>query len=274
MRKILFFDIDGTLVDFSGKIPESTIASLKKARENGHKAFICTGRSRNQLQEGLEAFAFDGYVAAAGAYVECEGKEIFHHHMPVEDVKKVLGFCQDEKIIYSAQTKEETLMEPESRKRFLRMLQAKRNLPAEEIEKNISARPESPLTAGKLNRIEKFCYHECRHPVEVVRQILGDHFDVTRMSFDQPDDFSGEITSRGVHKASGMQKVLDYYNAVREDSIAFGDGPNDLEMIEFAGTGVAMGNAIPELKEKADMVTAAVLEDGIQKAMMKLGLTE
>lgn len=272
MRKIIFFDIDGTLVDFSGKMPESTVASLKAARKNGHKLFICTGRSISQLPEELGAFAFDGYVAAAGAYVECEGQEIFHHHMPVEDVKKALDFFHRENAVYSAQTKDETLMEPESRVRFIKIIQQSRDMPVEEIEKNILARQGCTPIMEKINQIEKFCYHECQCPVGKVRQILGDHFDVTRMSFERPNDFSGEITCRGVHKASGMQKVLDYYHAVREDSVAFGDGPNDLEMIEFAGTGVAMGNAIPELKEKADMVTSSVLEDGIQKAMIELEL--
>ncbi len=274
MKKIVFFDIDGTLVDFSGAIPESTVAALKMARRNGHKTFICTGRSRSQMPEELKILEFDGYVAAAGAYVECSGKEIFHHHMPVEDARKVWEFCRKENLVYMVQTKDEVLMEPDSRERFIGMLQERWNQSREEVEKNISSEAESTPIAEKIEQIEKFCYHECRYTVGETRRILGGHFDVTRMSFDKPDDFSGEITCRGVHKAFGMQKVLDYYGVDRKDCIAFGDGPNDFEMIEFAGTGVAMGNAVPELKETANAVTDAVLEDGIWNAMVKLKLIE
>ncbi|MGL4790164.1 MAG: HAD family hydrolase, partial [Anaerotignaceae bacterium] len=105
-----------------------------------------------------------------------------------------------------------------------------------------------------------------------VKEILGNNFDVTAMSFGKMSEDCGEITCAGINKAFGMKKVLEYYGMDREDSIAFGDGPNDFEMLEFANVGVAMGNAIPQLKEVADMVTTSVMEDGIKNGLEKLNL--
>ena len=86
------------------------------------------------------------------------------------------------------------------------------------------------------------------------------------------DQMSGEMTKMGVNKATGMQRLMDELKIGREDTIAFGDGPNDVEMLQFAGTGVAMGNAIPAVKQYADMVTDKIDEDGLYHAFERLHL--
>ena len=73
---------------------------------------------------------------------------------------------------------------------------------------------------------------------------------------------------------SGIQKVLEHYGIRREEIIAFGDGENDMDMLQFAGIGVAMGNAGPEVKEAADYVTEHIDEDGLEKALRHYGLLE
>lgn len=82
----------------------------------------------------------------------------------------------------------------------------------------------------------------------------------------------GEITMAACPKSYGMAKFLQYIGASREDAIAFGDGPNDLEMLAYAGTEVAMGNGTNACKAKADFVTASIHEDGIFLGFQKLGL--
>lgn len=83
---------------------------------------------------------------------------------------------------------------------------------------------------------------------------------------------STDVLPSGGSKAEGIKKVIEKLPFDREDTYAFGDGLNDLQMIEFAGTGVAMGNAVPELKKIADFITKPVDEDGIQYAVEALGL--
>ena len=102
--------------------------------------------------------------------------------------------------------------------------------------------------------------------------ILGHRFTIQDSSYKVTRFCDGEITCRGITKAIGMEKYLEYTGIKREDSIGIGDGPNDFEMIDFAGTGVAMGNGVPALKEHADYVTDTVTNDGIYKAFDHLGL--
>ena len=86
------------------------------------------------------------------------------------------------------------------------------------------------------------------------------------------DDRAGEIGIGGIHKATGMEIYLNHVGIDRVDCIAVGDGPNDLQMLEYAGVGVAMGNARAEVKARADMVTDAIGEDGIYHAFERLSL--
>ena len=91
-------------------------------------------------------------------------------------------------------------------------------------------------------------------------------------SYNMPDENNGEISLSGITKSYGMQKMLDFLHVDRKDTIAFGDGYNDLEMLQFVENGVAMGNAVDDLKAVADYVTDSVDQDGIYKAMKELGL--
>lgn len=88
-----------------------------------------------------------------------------------------------------------------------------------------------------------------------VQKDLAPDFSVTDMSFKQTERNSGEIGIAGINKATGMQAYLSHVGQTKEDAIAFGDSANDMEMIDFAACGVAMGNAIEALKARADMVT-------------------
>ena len=113
--------------------------------------------------------------------------------------------------------------------------------------------------------IEKLVYYESQMPVQTIRERLSDICDVTESSFEAEMNDSGEITCKGINKAHGMQKYLAYAGIAQEDTIAFGDSMNDVEMIET-------GNAVEGLKSMADFVTKGIDEDGIAYALSKWGL--
>jgi hypothetical protein len=81
-----------------------------------------------------------------------------------------------------------------------------------------------------------------------------------------------EIGLKGYSKATGIQKVCEILNIPLENTYAFGDSANDLEMLSFVAHGIAMGNGTPEAKERAEYVTAHLKEDGIQKGLKHYGL--
>ena len=78
MRKIIFLDVDGTLVDYHNRIPESAIRAIRQARENGHLVYVCTGRSRAEMQPELWEIGLDGMIGGNGSYVEHQGKVVMH----------------------------------------------------------------------------------------------------------------------------------------------------------------------------------------------------
>ena len=110
MKKLLFFDIDGTLVDFGNStMSPSTADALINAKQNGHMIFLCTGRSYNQIYPSLKAFDFDGVVAAAGGYVTVGDKVIAHHVYGQNLLQKVLDTVGDNNTGLIFQTKDKSI---------------------------------------------------------------------------------------------------------------------------------------------------------------------
>ena len=261
-EKVLFFDIDGTLVNFDTTIPTSTITALRLARENGHKLILCTGRSLGQLQGTIKELSFDGGVLAAGAYVQYQDQVIAATTIPGEKLRNIWSFTDEEKLPYIVQCVDHTATERSVKAHLFDVMEHK----YEVDEKQFST------VFANMEFVES--KDDFSYTVEEIRKKLGSQFDVVPMSFMKDGTSSGEITQAGINKAYGMEKLLTYLGKTREDAIAFGDGPNDLEMLSYAGIGVAMGNADDSVKEKADMVTARIDEDGIFLALRKLKIID
>lgn len=269
MSKILFFDIDGTLLDSKGLIPDSARAAMIKARENGHQIVICSGRARFQMTDYILENT-DGLIACAGALVEKGGKIIHQEFMPDETVRKIQKVLDEAggEVAYMC---EKTLRFKQSCKDYIYDRYGRLGLDEERLkivvgDAFITEHPE------EFKDYKKVLYYQSNWPVAKVAKALEDICDVTATSFERGVDTSGEISVKGINKAYGMQKYIESQGFSVEDTIAFGDGPNDLDMIEFAHIGVVMGNGIDELKAVADMVTTDVDKDGIANAMRKLNL--
>ncbi len=269
MQKALFFDIDGTLVDFQGHMPESAKEALGRAQQNGHKIVLCSGRSRMQMYPFLLEMGFDGIVAATGAYVECAENVIYRHFMSKEEISTITALLDEAGACYSAQAGEYMITSVKHKERQLARF---RSLGDTEMIDQIWKRLRISENMNQEQGIEKFVYYESEMTVKQIQERLSGICDVTESSFESAVQDSGEITSLGINKSYGMQKYLECAGIARENAIAFGDGPNDFDMVEYAAVGVAMGNASASLKERADMVTASVNEHGVAEAMKKLGL--
>lgn len=269
MGKALFFDIDGTLVNFRGQMPESAKEALKSAQRNGHRTILCSGRSKVQIYPWLLELGFDGIVAATGAYVECNGEVVYKHFMAEEELRLITGLLEEAGACYSAQAGSRMITSAPHRDRQLARF---KDLGDAEMIDQIWRYLEIADKLDPYKDIEKIVYYESKMPVQAIRERLSGICDVTESSFEEAKDDSGEITSAGINKAFGMQKYLVHAGIAQEDTIAFGDGPNDFDMLEFAAAGVAMGNAVQALKDRADYVTKSVDADGIAYAMHELGL--
>ena len=92
MSKLIFLDVDGTLVDYHNRIPESAVKAIRQARKNGHLVYVCTGRSKAEMQQELWEIGLDGMIGGNGSYVEHHGQVLMHELISKEDAAKIVDW--------------------------------------------------------------------------------------------------------------------------------------------------------------------------------------
>ncbi len=269
-QKVVFLDVDGTMVDSDGKIPESTKEAVQKAKANGHKLVVCSGRSRFQIRQDLLELGFSGIVGAAGAFVVSEDEEIYHAYIDAEHRKSSYDYLESNGFLFCYQADDGVVMNRRSYDGMAEAL-AEAGMDIERLNELMGTLhlTEEPW---KNAHNEKIIYYHAPFVVEKVHADMEPYFDAVAISLDGMDEFAGEIGINGINKSTGMEIYLEHVGISRENCIAVGDGPNDLQMMEFAGIGVAMGNAREDVKERADMVTDPIGEDGLYHAFVRMGL--
>lgn len=95
MRKIVFLDVDGTIVDYENQIPDSAVAAIRQARAKGHLVYVCTGRSKAEMPEVIWSIGFDGMIGGNGSYVEHEENVLMHQLIPLDVEKRVVDWLED-----------------------------------------------------------------------------------------------------------------------------------------------------------------------------------
>ena len=270
-RKFIFLDIDGTLISFNGIFPDETLEALKSAHANGHKLIISTGRQQSQIYPWLlDLGLFDGLIATAGANIKVNGKTLSTHFIDKDKLIFLRNYLTENKTPFLVQTETQMIVEPwagEGINEYHR-----RNGISEEKSKSLFGAIKVVDDIRTIDNAEKICYYCAPKSAAEVEKEIGDYFNVNIFSFGNAPDTNGEISVRGVNKASGMQEILDYFGGKREDTFAFGDADNDIEMLKFANVGVAMGNATQNLKDSADYVTDDVENCGLYNAFKKFKL--
>lgn len=273
--KYLFLDIDGTLVGYDSKMPESALAALNAAKKNGHKVIIASGRSRSIIYPDLlAAVDFDGIIASGGACVVCGGEVIFRSTITGDTLRGIVNYLRREGIRFIVQSSEASYGEPDFRTVMIPAM-IKSGFSEELLNKSYA----DVITVDDILSvpdIEKFSYYLSPLSPQKISDDNDGKFYVTDFSVGKAADESGmyfgEMNMAGVNKATAIERYMAHVGAPISDSIAFGDSGNDLEMMKFAGFSVAMGNATQPIKDAADMITDDVDKDGIYNAFVKLGL--
>ena len=270
--KYVFLDVDGTLVNFNGEVPELTIRALTEAQKNGHKMIICTGRQKSQIYpELLKKVKFDGIVASAGAYVELDGQIIFGSRPTKDKLDFIIDFFESNNIPFCLQTAHAIYLKKEDLKKICDFMRSRGS--TEALINSIITDVIYMDNLKECDCCEKIAYYNSPFNIDEVRSILGEYFHVVGYSLGKGGITSyGEITFAGINKATGIEKFMDAVQAPISDSIAVGDSENDLEMLEFAGYSVCMGNGYEKAKAAADYITTDINDDGIYNAFSALGL--
>ncbi len=251
MKKLIFFDIDGTLYDNKNdQIPRSTVKALEELKKNPDvEIAIATGRANYILGKLDEILPyFDAFVYLNGLHITYKGEEL-HCHIPNEDqVLDLVNTLKQNDFIHGAFSKT-----------------------GEYISK-ITPKIEADFDAVKL---EVPTISDLSDVSDLMQVYFFGSNDDFKMVQDAHPDFSvvpwhnngADILPKGVSKDVGIKLLAEKLGYELKDVMAFGDAANDLQMIKAAGTGVVMGNGISELKEIADYITDTVDEDGIYNAL-------
>lgn len=268
MKKLIFTDIDGTLCDRNGVVPQSAIVAIQTARQNGHQVFLCTGRSKGEIYEKIFDIGFDGLIGGAGAYVECENKVLFHKCIDDNIVKELVDYFNTHKIAFVLESNKGVYMQEEDveiLKKIFKASNVENNDQAEEFMGILK-----PIgTAVEAEYVNKILFFNSSIGIAELQEAWKENLLVLPNSIGGFGDVSGEISDKNINKATGIQIVLEHLGKTKEAVIAIGDGPNDVEMLEFAGVGIAMGNSSEQLKLHADEITDLLSENGLYNSFKK-----
>lgn len=276
MKKIIFIDVDGTLVDYDNFLPPSAVEAIRKARANGHKVYISTGRSRAEVYREIWDIGLDGMIGGNGSYVEDNGQVVMYQLLTPEQSRRIVDWLHERKLEFYLESNNGLFASENFETR------------GEPVMQEYSARKgqdnASRMTVRRAFPEMIFGAELYRDDLNKVSFILESYEDFLAAKEAFPDlqagtwggvgetALFGDLGVKGITKAHAIDELLKHIGGKIEDTIAFGDAKIDIPMFEYCAVGVAMGNGGEEIKAMADFVTDAVAEDGLFYAFQRLGL--
>lgn len=257
MIRTVFFDVDGTLVSHSmGAVPDGTVRALRKLKASGIDRVLATGRHLLELNLlPMQELEFEDYILLNGQLcLDHDGQILFSNPIRGAEKEEILSLFE-EKNIPVMLIEKDALYNNFIDERVI-IAQKAISTPLPDV---------GDYQGGEIYQAIIFADKEMEE--ELAQRLPG--CAITRWN-----DYAVDVISREGGKAAAIEKFLALKGLKKEESAAFGDGENDMEMLETVGIGVAMGNADDEVKAKADLITDSIDEDGLEKALIKMGLIE
>lgn len=271
--KLIFLDIDGTLTVLGYNTPPaSALDALRRARANGHKVFLCTGRDLAMLRPLLE-YGFDGYIASAGGYVVCGDEVICDLPMDREVFRLAMECLSRNRVFRTVECRDGTYGD---------MLPG--GLPDEEgsfsnsdllrfraqLSETLDIRPIEEYDGAPVYKIVLMCVD--RRQLDEPIALLGGELEFCLQDIRTVRCINAEASAKGHDKGTGIRLLCRHLGKEIADTIGFGDSMNDKEMFETVGFSVCMGNGQEAVKAIADYVCPDVSDDGLYRAFEELGL--
>jgi hypothetical protein len=250
-KKAFFFDLDGTLAEHNLPASMQDVEAIRAVRARGHSVFLCTGRTPCHIYDSILDIGFDGIIAGGGTHITLGGNMIYRKEIDPFIIGRIIelfttygGFC---------------------------ILEGEQSLYVINPGNNNWG-----CDWHKISDPDVFVPHKGEFAGQAVLKFSADAQSCRPFSDKFYADFNIidhggflEFVPQGNSKSAGMRRVLDAVGIDYKDSVAFGDSPNDLDMLQFAGIGVAMGNATQAVKSAADEITAPLSESGVSLTLNK-----
>lgn len=253
--KIVFFDIDGTLLNEKKEIPEDTVRAIAELKEQGVEPVIATGRAPYFIKPLAEQLGIDSFVCMNGAYVVYKGEPLYKREIDKKSLEALVRVA--------AQHGHSLVFEGEHA--FFSNIE---NNPfiTDSVNSLKVDQPGYNPDFWKTDGVYQVFLH-CESTEEELYQELLSELTLIRWHPQAMD-----VLPAGGSKAQGIEALLQKLGLTPAEAAAFGDGLNDKEMLAAVGFGVAMGNSHPELLPYADYVTTHVDDQGIRNGLVKAGL--
>jgi len=261
-KGVVFFDVDGTLIDYLKGIKsptEKTRESINKLKEAGYLTILATGRPMSFVTEEILSLGLSGYIASNGSYAELEGEIIFDYPINNSDLSELLGYFDENKIEYILEGQEASYVLDKSGPVLMELLK-------ETGLKGESFIDKWDRKTVKTNKIVVIASDE--NTYKMVEKKYGDKYSFMI----HPSGKSFEMYVSKYTKGYGIEQLIKKLGINQEDTYAFGDGENDIEMFQVVKHGIAMGGYHERLEKHAYDFTEDVENEGIYKGLKKLGL--
>lgn len=276
MGKIIFIDVDGTLVDYEGRLPESAAEAIRRARGKGHRVYISTGRSKAEVYQNIWDIGLDGMIGGNGSYVEDHGHVVMHQLITADQARRIVDWLHGRGLEFYLESNNGLFASENFEEAGKAVMQEYSRRKGKSGADKLTVRQAFPdmIFGGELYRDD----------LNKVSYILGSYQDFldTRREFPDMQNGTwggagetalfGDLGVKDITKANAIEKLLEHLGAKREDTVAFGDAKIDIPMLEYCAVGVAMGSGGEEIKSMADYITDDVDKDGLFKGFEHLGL--
>lgn len=268
-KKLILFDVDGTLISYDGILPQSTIHSIRQARQNGHLCFIVTGRSKGHVSKKILDIGFDGMICGNGSYIEVNGTILKDMTFSLEETKNFVDYLESHDLSF--------YMECD------RCVYGSKDFETRAIPAYKAYGCKEPIVIKELYPDMEFPTNLIQPHISKINYILSSYQDYLDFKQTFPSyrcmtwggigekAIFGDVTLI-IDKATSIQELANYLHIETKDIVSFGDAEVDISMFEVSGLSISFQGAKKAAQEAAHYVTDAVVEDGIQKALMHFHL--
>jgi Cof subfamily protein (haloacid dehalogenase superfamily) len=256
--KVLFLDIDGTILKPDHTYTSSTKEAISQLKNQGVEVFIATGRPIHEVKDLANELKIDSFIGNNGANAVYKNKTILNEPLKGNQVKKFLETAKEnnhEMVLYTSEKNYYTTLDHPLVKYFNETFQMKNN---------------TLFTEDVIDQIIGITVMNVT-PSQTVLYEWDENIRLAQVN-SRGNEHAYDILRIDVNKGEAVKKVLQQLKLEKEQSIAFGDGLNDVEMLQAVGESFAMGNAQSELFQYAKHKTTSVTDSGIFNGLKTLGL--
>ena len=270
MSKYIFLDVDGTLVSYDNVLPDSAVEAIRTARENGHKIYTVTGRSKAEMYQNILDIGFDGYIGGNGNYIESDEEVLAHKTLTLEDTRAIVDWLHERGLEFYLEANSGLYGSENFEDRGQQTVRDYTAFKGKDGSESLTVRDVFPEML-----FEEGLYRDDINKISFILEDYQDFLDA-KEAFPHlqagtwgglgEKALFGDLALANINKRTAIEYLLEVKQVSPKDTFAFGDARVDLPMFEVCEIGVAMGNGGEEIRAAADYITDAAEDDGIYNA--------